>query len=98
MSLSLPLVAQTLKAMPRRSASTRQWAPSAPDWLASPMDPGLGGACPTAPLNVAISLLRVLITPRQFGPSTRTPLARARAVNSACTLTPSAPISAKPEV
>ncbi len=64
----------------------------APDWERKPMFP-----FPGAPLEKeALRRAWVSITPRQFGPTTRIPEARATAVSSRSRVTPAPPTSLKP--
>ena len=80
--------------MCRCAASASRPMPSAPDWEAMPTAPGGGEAAP----NVAFSRMPAVrtATPRQLGPTSRTPAARA--VRSSCRSrsAPSVSVSPKP--
>ena len=68
--------------------------PRAPDCEKNPIRPRPGITGDIEALNDASTA--VLMTPRQFGPMTRMPSARAWVTRSACRRCPSGPISAKP--
>jgi hypothetical protein len=82
--------------VPVRAADSRIATPTAPDCdaIASPPAGGNDGA------NVALSRTAgsVLTTPRQFGPTSRSPRALASRTISAWAAAPSPPVSARPEV
>ncbi len=72
--------------------------PKAPDWLAMPMRPAIGQPFSNEEEKVGKKPHRALNRPRQFGPSSRMPCARAPSAMRACSAAPSAPVSAKPEL
>ena len=65
---------------------------SAPDWLMKPSRPGRA----IERAKVALKLETGLITPRQFGPTTRIPPFRASSSTCRSSASPSAPSSLKP--
>ena len=93
-SARLPADANEDRPSPRSAASARIAIPSAPDWQKKPIRPAGG----TLGARVALSRVAgsVLMRPRQLGPSTRMPLARARATNVRWATAPAGPASAKP--
>jgi hypothetical protein len=81
--------------MPRWATRCSSAVPSAPDWLKKPTRPRPGMVA----ASVAFSRTAgsVLAMPRQLGPTTRRPYARAMRTSSSCLARPSGPVSPKPE-
>ncbi|MCY1359989.1 hypothetical protein D9M69_465950 [compost metagenome] len=61
------------------------------------MRPGITRPTPGAGEKVAYTWRAMFMKPRQLGPTSRTPAARALSPSRACAAAPSAPTSAKPE-
>ena len=79
----------------RRAAEASTAMPSAPDWANSPSRPCGGRVGASEALSRTAGSL--LISPKEFGPTTRMPASRARRSSSACSRAPSRPSSAKPD-
>ncbi len=75
-SARLPAETNEDSPSPRLAASARIAMPSAPDWQKNPTRPG--GGTTGARLALSRTAGSVLTSPRQLGPRTRIPLARAR--------------------
>ena len=60
--------------------------------------PGLISACSSTALTESTRRECISSSPMQFGPSSRTPLARASFSNPSCCARPAAPVSAKPSL
>jgi hypothetical protein len=101
-SRSLPLTSALLPSetkldspAPVREAWSRMVMATAPDWEATASPPGAGVA--SAKVACSRTAGSVLSTPRQFGPTSRMPLARAMRTSSAWALRPAGPSSPKPD-
>ena len=99
---SLPLTSARLPAetkvdspRPRDTIVSSSATPSAPDWLKKPIRPRPGITGDSDALSDTAG--SVLSTPRQFGPITRIPLARARVTRVRCSCRPAPPTSANPD-
>ena len=81
-----------LKPMPSRRLQSSTAVRSAPLWLTKPTDPRLAMSA----ANVALSPETGLMTPRQLGPTTRMPAARAVRSTSCSSAAPAGPTSRNP--
>ena len=93
-SARLPAETKVDRPKPRRITVSSSGMPSAPDWEKKPIRPRPGITGDSEALSDRAG--SVLMTPRQFGPITRIPLARASATSSRCSSRPSGPASANP--
>jgi hypothetical protein len=69
--------------------------PRPPLWDRKPMRPGIGRS--GAKVASRLTSAAVLITPMQFGPTSRMPACRQMSISSRCRATPSGPASPNPE-
>ena len=81
-SARLPAETNVETPIPRRAASPSTATPSAPDWAKNPARPASGGNGASEAFSETVT--SVLMMPRQFGPTTRMPLARAAATTLRC--------------
>ncbi len=93
-SALFPVDTKDDKPRPRRAASVIAAMPKAPLWDAKATPPA-GGAT-GAKVALSATSPAVLSTPRQFGPTSRMPLARQTSSSSAWRARPRAPTSANP--
>ena len=93
MSALLPMEMALDTPSSRSSAMSIMAVHSAPDWEKMAMLPAWG----MRRENEAFMRMAVLITPRQLGPSSRTPPRRQMAISSSSRARPSEPASLKPE-
>lgn len=94
----LPTDTQWLKPTPISRARSKIVAIRAPLWLMKPIVPTGRESTSSAGEEHSTSLFAGLITPRQLGPISRMPCARAAATISRSSLAPSAPASENFEV
>ena len=95
-SAVLPTETNCESPRPSPAAMLSTATPSAPDWLTKPIAPGSGGV--GEKVASSRTSAAVLKTPMQFGPTSRPPAARTRALSSSSSARPSAPVSEKPAV
>ncbi len=96
MSHSLPTDTILENPIPRAAARENSAPIMLPLWLISASLPGSSGSASMAAFSVSGTRLATLTTPRQFGPSSRSPPARATATIASCRSRPTASASAKP--
>ena len=90
----LPTDTQRLNPAPCEWPSETKVPINAPLWLAMPIPPGRSGPASSASEEESIARSVTLNTPRQFGPSSRIPAARATASTASCNAAPAGPASA----
>lgn len=94
-SARLPAETNVEMPMPRCATRCSRAVPSAPDWLKKPTLPRPGRVAASVALSRTAG--SVLAMPRQLGPTTRMPYARAIRTSSSWRARPSGPVSPNPE-